>query len=251
MLPRHDRRTIAFLLLLLAGAALAAPHGPSEREGRRGLVFGVDGDRLLAFDDAMVAVRQQVGERTGLRLGLTFSLSGGDGGSTSDRQSTVTTADTSYTQTNAIDRTDDGDQVAIEFDLLLIRHGRGDHAIRFFYGAGPVVGYRHDESSEDSVEESDVEGRTSSQSYVSTEWSYGLRGLVGAEWFLTDSISVHAEYRAGLIYRNRDMERVTVQVSEPLDDQFPYRRDEDSRTFKSDDWTVASHGARVGVSLFF
>jgi opacity protein-like surface antigen len=251
MLPRHARCAIATLVLLLAVSALASTHGPSEREGRRGLVFGVDGDRLLAFDGAMVAVRQQIGERTGLRLGLTFSLSGIDEESTSDSQSTVTSADTSYTQTIANEGTGDDDEVALEPDLLLIRHGRSDHAIRFFYGAGPVFGYRHEEMSEASVEEREVEGRTSSRSFVSTTWSYGLRGLVGAEWFLTDSISVHAEYRAGVTYRTRDVERVTLQVREPLDDQLPHRRDEISTTSESDGWTVASHGARVGVSLFF
>lgn len=248
---RHTGSAIAILVFLLAGIAAAAPHGPSEREGRRGLVFGVEGESLLAFDDAMVAIRQQIGERTGLRLSLTFSQSGGTEDWTSERRSTDTAPDTSFTQTSSGERSADTDIVDLDVDLLFIRHGRGQHALRFFYGAGPMFGYYYSEGTEASVEESEYQGRTSSGTHTSTQWSYGLRLLVGAEWFLTECVSVHAEYRAGLTFHNRDWERASVQLYEPSDDQDPVLRTEDLSTFESEGWTIGSHGARVGVSLFF
>lgn len=251
MLPRHARCAITTLVLLLAFSALASTHGPSEREGRRGLVFGVDGDRLLAFDGAMVAVRQQLGERTGLRLGLSFALDGRADETTTDRRADLTYPDTSFTQVSTNERSSDDDLVDLDLDLLLIRHDRRPHALRFCYGAGPMVGYRHFEDTEDAAEDVGSQRRTSSRHQSSTEWSCGLRVLVGAEWFLTESISVHAEYRAGVVYRTSDWEQTTVQVVEPADDQIPRQRTEESATAESDGWTVASHGARVGVSLFF
>jgi opacity protein-like surface antigen len=239
------------LLFVLTTAAVAAPHGPAERDGHRGLVFGVDGDRLLSFDGAMVAVRQQMGERTGLRLGLSFSWLDGSSETTSAEELDLIFPDSTTTDLETSDRDQDSKDVELDLDLLLIRHTEGGHAVRFFYGAGPVIGYERDKDTNESVDEYDIGTRTRTEVRESTTWRFGLRALVGAEWFLTETISVHAEYRAGAVYSDSEYDEVAVQVVDSGYDQIPIQRITQSRTGDSSGWTVASHGAKVGVSLFF
>lgn len=62
---------------------------------------------------------------------------------------------------------------------------------------------------------------------------------------------MHAEYRAGLTYENRESETATLLLIDQIDDAALDRRTVESLASEFDGWTIASHGARVGVSLFF
>jgi hypothetical protein len=254
---RHRLAIISLLALTAASlqAALAladaTPHGPAEREGRTGLVFGFDGERLTSFDGAMLALRKQIGQRTGLRLGLSLGFDDGnsDVGTLSERELI-------FPDSTVIERDDgtdvtDSQSVDLEVDLLLIRHARSGHPVGFFYGAGPLVGYERQERTQQAwlLDETSSRERTSESN--ETTWRWGLRLVAGIEWFITDAISVHAEYRVGLVYSDHESTSTLREVREYEIEGVPDQIVTDRRERESESWDLDSHGARFGVSMFF
>ncbi len=234
----------------LAAATESTPNSAG-LDGRYGLVFGFDGNRFSPFDGAMFALRKQVGQRTGLRLGLTLGFMDRD----RDRQ------DVSEIDTIWPDTTDhlvvEGDDVAtedgfdLEVDLLLIRHAQSNHRLQFFYGAGPTIRARQQNT--DSHDQIRQEGRSTFQTrrMSSTVWSYGLRLVAGVEYFFTNSISVHAEYGAGVVYSDQDS---TYEFTREIRTEGDEAADERRRSFSSytaKGWSLSDQVARFGVSLFF
>jgi len=246
--------TLALALALFQPTLATAdpdPHGPAERAGRTGLVFGFDGERLLAFDGAMLALRKQVGQRTGLRLGLSLGLGDGSTEYRSFEESELVAPDTTFTSQDDDTSTLESQEVDLEVDLLLIRHARSRHPVSFFYGAGPLVGYEHSEETQELRSRDDQSTRERAVENSATTWRWGLRLAAGAEWFITDAISVHAEYRVGLVYSDHESTSSLREVREFDLESVPTQILTDRMERESDGWDLGAHTARFGVSMFF
>jgi hypothetical protein len=242
---------VALITLLVAAAPAGAAHGPEERAGRRGLVFGFNGESFTSFDGATLAIRQQLGERTGLRLGLDIGLSAFDSKIASTQRDELVYPDSTVVDVRDAERSVDDDVVDLDLDLLLIRHSATDRPLRFFYGAGPVVAYSHRDETTRSADVDEDDIRTRTTTLEATTWRYGLRMIVGVEWFITEEISVHAEYAAGALFRDGKTTRTAIEEREVLVEGPIDRRTEFHETDRNDGWDLDTHGARFGVSLFF
>jgi len=77
-----------------------------------------------------------------------------------------------------------------------------------------------------------------------TGWSLGLTGLVGVEWFVSKSISLHAEYRISLGYsqEKREYNRTTISQTGKS-----YITGNETIKFRQ----LSSDGVRFGLSVYF
>ncbi len=223
-------------------------HGPAEHAGQSGLVFGFDGERLFAFDGAMVAVRKQFCGRTAVRLGLSLGLESLDTAQDQSAEYEDTYPDTVLVALR--DRTADGEDRSrdIEVDLVVIRHAESTRGLHLF---GPEFAHHYSQSTDLDVEEEDETLETVSTTTTRRSWRYGLRLLVGVEWFVAESISLHAEYGAGLAYTEVETESDQIRELERPEELSSDRRSVQSMRGSTDGWVFADRGARFGATFFF
>ncbi|MBD3221633.1 hypothetical protein GF314_10360 [bacterium] len=249
-------RHLILATLLVAGLAptcVAAADSPSlaDREGRSALVFGFNGEWLSQFDDAMFAWRKQVGERTGLRLGLSLGFGDNDLEVIDSREDTFVQPDTTLQQTSSVSDTRMIDDYDVEIDLLLLRHAKAGRRVSLYYGLGPSVAYDRAEQETASLRESDGSTTRETGTATSRTWRYGALVVAGVEWFITDSISLHGEYRAGVHYRDALSERESRREMFEDGGSMATLESLQTQTREETGWRLDDAGARFGVSVFF
>jgi opacity protein-like surface antigen len=125
----------------------------------------------------------------------------------------------------------------LNFSLNYMLYPAPKKEINLFFGLGPRFGigaqhFRNPQNAEpDSV-----------QSHRNTSWSIGLSGIVGAEWFVTKSISLFTEYNAAAGYQKRDYWETDYNPATGI-----YSLTEN----KSSKFRVTDLSARLGFSLYF
>ena len=87
----------------------------------------------------------------------------------------------------------------VNFSLTYLLYPAPKKEINLFFGIGPRFG-----TGAQHFRSLDISGVDSMKSHRNTSWSIGLSGLVGAEWFVTRSISLFTEYDVAAGYQKRD-----------------------------------------------
>lgn len=203
----------ALLLVLSAAPASADEVENSLREGAWAIQFGIDDNFTLSDFAGQVGLKYHHSSRTAARIGVDAWA----GGSEEDDGS--------------FDAETESDRYGFELDFLILRYFDPEAPVNVYFGGGPLVYYDTQNSTRtvygDSVT---VETETDTDT-----WSAGARVTLGAEWFPTRAIGLHAEYRTALIWTSRDN---TGEL----------RRDGDR--IDSYDHTTTSWGGNVGSVLF-
>jgi len=104
--------------------------------------------------------------------------------------------------------------------------------IKFYYGYGPVVSFRFNRN------ETDDENTNSTSRDV--WYGAGATGFAGGEWFFHSSMSLHAEYRAGVQVLHQ---RFSRDIEDSLGD-------EDINEY-STIISFGGNGVRFGLSIYF
>jgi len=196
--------------------------------GAWALEFGIGQNfTLTSFNGATIAVKKLHSERTAFRAGLTVSLS------TNDQSSS--TSDTLGYQSQT-----DRDGYGLSFGLDWLRYLRPDSKWSFYTGLGPAVNLNHSKETSYSQRSNFDAGTSSSQS----GWGAGINGFFGAEWFVSRTIGVHAEYllSAGYGSSTTETERFASYPNTVI-------HNTDKR--ESHGWSVSSGFVRFGLSAYF
>jgi len=130
----------------------------------------------------------------------------------------------------------------VRFNTQLIWYSESYSGISFFYGVGPFLGFSKSEKKDEWV--SPYPGHRTNLDETKTGWSLGLTGLVGVEWFVSKSISLHAEYRISLGYsrEKREYNRTTISQTGKS-----YITGNETIKFRQ----LSSDGVRFGLSVYF
>jgi opacity protein-like surface antigen len=130
----------------------------------------------------------------------------------------------------------------VRFNTQLIWYSESYSGISFFYGVGPFLGFSKSEKKDELV--SPYPGHRTNLDETKTGWSLGLTGLVGVEWFVSKSISLHAEYRISLGYsrEKREYNRTTISQTGKS-----YITGNETIKFRQ----LSSDGVRFGLSVYF
>jgi len=143
--------------------------------------------------------------------------------------------DTMYYNNRLDDR--HGNIERLNFTLSYMLYPAPRKEINLFFGLGPRFGtgtqyFKYPENVE----------RDSAQSYKNSSWSIGLSGIVGAEWFVTRSISLFTEYDVAAGYQKRDYWDADYNSAAGT-----YSFTEQ----KSSKFRVTDLSARLGFSIYF
>lgn len=167
-------RLAALILVTLAMSAGAASIIHAEDDANPldknnwALQFGILSDlRLGAFESGDISFKQRLSPRSALRYGISIYYY--------------------YSGTN-YERHDYWNDISVIYQ----RYVNPDATAKFYWGVGPYLHFEYEYhlySREDRYNENIGEG-----------WGVGLNGIGGVEWFVTDVISLHAEYRINAIY---------------------------------------------------
>lgn len=94
-------------------------------------------------------------------------------------------------------RENDNDYAEGSLTLLFQRYINPDERVAFCWGAGPTTGVnwsKYETRSTDDI------GNTSTSTHEDREFYVGAKAVLGAECFLIQWISLHAEYYALVVY---------------------------------------------------
>ena len=198
---------ITFATVCAAGDSLPAGVTPgSPGAASWSLQFQVGEDFTLhSFQGGLISCKRQFTERSALRLGLGITGKLHD----SSKDQIISSTATTTTEKVGADRDDQG----IEINAQYVYYILPDRRIKPYYGLGPVFGFSRAKDETYAISQSErgdslLQPREWEHEVLRKTWCLGLSGLLGAEWFFTDRISLTAEYGAVLEY-----ERQTQQSS--------------------------------------
>jgi hypothetical protein len=119
----------------------------------------------------------------------------------------------------------DEDRLIFELDLQYLRYSNTNGGLSPFWGVGPLIGFA-----------SHSDKYSSGSGVDSRQWSFGVLGSLGVEWFPVRFIGFHAEYGLSITYGTSRTE--TGDPSSP-----------EIRT--SDVWGFGGRGVLFGLSVYF
>ncbi|MCK5075209.1 MAG: hypothetical protein KAR38_02485 [Calditrichia bacterium] len=220
-----------FIFLLILQSFLWGQESDSIPTFKNALQFQVGSEfRLSSFQGTLISYQRILGENRALRVGISGSFIDENHNS----RSTYLPADTSFNEVDTENYDTDFD-----FYLQYIFYKKSYSDIRFFYGAGPMVGV----SKGNSDREVNYNGNIFySIKDKSSGWSAGINGLCGVEWQLRKNVFLSAEYRNLFYYTKRKNERKRT---------FPDSEEIDFDVIKSDGFRLSSQNIIFGVSVYF
>jgi hypothetical protein len=177
------------------------PRKNSLQEGTWALQFTIDRDfQLSSFQGATISLKKHRSDGSAWRLGLGLALA-------FDRFE-------EFSLSKSIGKRDtDENSQAINIIIQKIVYLDPDASINFFYGYGPKASYSHSNSKRtDTTPPPSI--ASSKREIALHSFSAGISGVVGVEWFATESISILAEYGTILAYSTSKRTSTSRSTSE-------------------------------------
>ncbi len=205
MLPHRRGRPVLFLafagVFLISSLTFAQNSDsllPIEKKrpnslkpGAWSLQFHVTSNFTLnAFQGVLISSKVHFSDRKALRFGVGMGASMFDGES-------IRREARGDTVNQATDGEEEGDAQNFDISFLYLSYPSPSSRINLFFGTGPFFRFTRNSSERKGT------GSYYDTAYVSytfvdgfefEKWAVGLSGVLGAEWFATKSISLHAEY---------------------------------------------------------
>jgi hypothetical protein len=174
-----------------------------------------DNFTLSNFTGSIISLKRHHSARSAFRAGFSLSLSSGS--------SETDPSDTSLPVEI------DNDDVGLLVDLQYVRYSNPAGRLSPYWAIGPRVGYAKQNlksaTGDDQVER-----------YERRQWTVGVIGSLGAEWFPVRFIGLHAEYGLTLTYSSIKAER----------EDTPFTETQTGRV-----WTFEGDGVLLGLSVYF
>lgn len=204
---------VVTLLAPAAARAQDAERAHSLEPGAWALQFSIsDNFRLTSFNGSTISVKHHSSARSAWQVGFSPTFSSAQETRTIGPSDSLTVSDF------------DIDAAGLDIDLNYTRYPRPGRTMNLFWTLGPEVSWFRRSQSE-------VGG-----GYRDREWSLGLGAKLGAEWFATRTLSVHAAYGAGVSYRS-------------------FRRTEEfegapERAAELEGWSIGGRNVQFGASVY-
>lgn len=225
---------VLFLLCILPGATVHAQKSKLP-EGGIALIFQVNQIGSLGnFDGYGLAVKKHTSTDRAWRLGLSFDIEDMDSDQKSEREHSAYSEVTShYTWSRVI----------INTDLQRIWYMKEKSDLLPFIGIGPTISwYNHDRWSSSPT----PEGIKSIREESTCRFAAGLGASLGAEWFFSDHMSLHAEVNLEAKYQWESEEETRSVTGDPDNADVVNRVEKDEEVFRA-----STESARLGLSLYF
>ncbi|MDH4337859.1 MAG: hypothetical protein OEX18_11365 [Candidatus Krumholzibacteria bacterium] len=208
---------VALAVVALAVSGAAAQRANSLEDGAWALQFGIEGQFISVNSySGGVSLKRHFSQKSAFRAGI--SASAGD----SERDH------------SDIDQVDGANSWSTGLILAYQRYINPHADAVLYWGIGPAFNYSHSSYNTS-------RGDSLSSEITSKRWSVGADAMLGAEWFATRVISLHAEYFAGFDYFS-ETESMESNVNGSLV----------SRQSNREGWSTSLTSAvRFGLSVYF
>lgn len=227
-------KKLIFVLILPLTLIIAQTNNeekPIDLTGKFALMFQIDQNfDLNSFDGMSFAGKYFFSDALGVRLKFQTSYSEYDVSYSSANHENSTPNHESMTRNR--------DVVSYSFMPSIIYSAVNNNNLKFFIGGGPLVSYSNDERAEVTFEEMDEVGKAN---IWQKNYEIGLTFFANVEWFVTNSISLSAEY--GFEYSYLETENWTGYFN---DNELI-----DETSSKGDTKIFQSLPVSLGVSIYF
>lgn len=250
MTGRQTFGVIAILAAIMTVTAIPGFQSQAKAEGEKNylvrgswsLQFRISNNFTLSnFEGALISAKRHLSEKSAIRFGL--SLSGSTGDVSSDNISSMQDSAISNTQNNSSDGELNDITVGVTSQIMF--YTTSDKKINFYFGVGPDFSYSRSRRDYDlQYIRTDFPIRNGVNNDYSRTWTFGLLGSWGVEYFITQKLSLMAEYGAGMGYHSRYRE---TKRSEFLED----RTTTDLRTEEENRFRFYSSNVNFGLSIYF
>jgi hypothetical protein len=235
---RFRSTSLLFLLTLSLEVAAQTSSDSSLTGYSKAILFQVRSNFTLgSFQGAALSYKCHLQPSFAIRTGVSVSLNNSNNDGTQNSLSN----DTLFSRGSS---SEDFNGASILLNAQAIWYSESSIGIHFYYGTGPFISYgrTHDEGETISTPVS-FQGSKSTFDHTGTNWSAGLSGLAGVEWFVSRAISLHAEYGVSLGYSWNKNEATSTYRSQTINKSIS------ESTGKS--WALSSNGVLFGMSVYF
>jgi opacity protein-like surface antigen len=202
-----------------------------------------DNFTLGAFQGTIISAKRHYSENSAIRLGtsLSFTTSDDDGTGTSLQADTIFDMSTRNGSGN-------GQSVQVMAQYLYYPNPLG--LVNIFFGAGPQIQFSRSHTDVNQV-------RSVSGNFMATDnatrdtksWAIGANALAGVEWFVTRSLSVHAEY--GLLVQYVSAKETSSSESRIESPSNPPFLRSSSGELSRKGWQFSGTSVKFGLSVYF
>jgi hypothetical protein len=242
--------SLYLLALLISGfcstqAQEQAVETNSLKPGVWALEFGIGSNfTLVSFQGASISAKYHTSATNAWQAGITVNGNAQNGSSLQlpVLGDTITSGNSSVNSNNS-------ENVSLKVQYLC--YANSESIIHFYTGAGPIVGYSHSLTSQQSFNDNSSPSHNmwniQNTSRTADTWSIGASGIVGAEYFPAKVFSLHAEYNVNLTYQQQKSESKMSTISN--DGGANYYGSNGSGG--SHGWTLGSGGVSFGLNVYF
>ncbi|HEX2869348.1 MAG TPA: hypothetical protein VHO03_20055 [Ignavibacteriales bacterium] len=196
---------------------------------------------LTSFQGTVFSYKHHLSRNTALRIGLSIGL----GGQNRDGETTgfyVERDSVFPVSNNGTDRTG----ASIQLTAQHIWYFNPASKVLLFGGAGPLAGYDYNyEKTESILGSAGSSPMISNNETKSKQWSFGISGVMGVEWFVSKGISLSAEYGLQANYYWWDSEGTGTYTNSSFD----HITQKANTSVKG--WNLSGNYAKLGLSLYF
>ena len=196
------------------------------KDNSRAILFGIDKDLYVeSFLGTAFSGKWHFSKTSAIRAGISVSSTYRNSNSDSESHISFSEQHSKETSKNYSVST------AIEYLKYFPSHGR----VFFFCGLGPQITYRWTKSTEYG-KEFDYLDWQKNRVVKSTEWDLGIHGTIGIECFVSNNVSLMAEYGLSVNY-------------EDYKSNYEY----DTSTSKNENqyFNIISNSKKLGISFYF
>lgn len=215
----------------------------SLKDGSWAFQFQVNNNFTLgSFQGAIISVKRHYADNKAIRLGigLNFGVSNNDASSDIFRSDTITGSQMLMESLK---------NQSMQIIAQYLFYPSPTASINIFMGAGPLVQFfsRHAESDRVSTYAGLPDVFTANMIENTKEWSIGANAIAGAEWFVTNNISFHAEYGASI--QHKWTKRTTSVENRSTSPGYVSSKQNEESTGKG--WNFTGTSVKFGLSVYF
>lgn len=212
----------------------------SLKEGMWAIQFGISSNfTLTTFEGSTFSLKYQLSDKNAVRCGITIN-------GTSNNGTNLVSATYADTNLGSMPGNTSSKLQNIAFITQYLWYINSNSPVHFYVALGPNVSYNYTESSSDNVYNSNYlyDDRYSSSN---KQWSAGVTGSAGVEWFPAQWFSLRAEYIDNLLYQ-WSSGSTTEDESSPHIGFVPGHYEKSST---SKGWTLSNSSVNFGLSVYW
>lgn len=234
-----------------AGSTMAdssSSHPNSLAPGKWALEFGISSNfTLTSFQGTVLSIKRQMNSHEAVELAIGGSLYSQSGTS----KFTHTTGDTVDSHNSG---SNGNESHSISLSACYLYYPNPDGMINLYFGAGPTVTYGHSDYRQQTYQlpvPPAISTTTITNSNGQTSWGLGASGLVGAEWFMTKYLSLHAQYGLSVMYVASHSTQLTANSSTTTSSGTVIPSQTSSNDWGYHGWQINPSSVMFGLSVYF